>query len=83
MTNLKKRILKNRRVQLEPGTKNPISIDEMPTPFKKTIRMRFIELKYHQPIQVLLAHGTIDEVAAYLKVDRSTVSKWRKRIREG
>jgi len=80
---LKSRILKKRNVVLEPGTKNPISIDEMPTPFKKTIRMRFIELKFNIPIQELIAPGSIDDVAVHIDVDRSTVSKWRKRIREG
>lgn len=80
---LRKRILRNRRIVLEPRTKNPISIDEMPTPFKKTIRMRFIELKHDVPIQELISKGSIDDVANVIGVDRSTVSKWRKRIREG
>ena len=79
---LKQKILKKRNVVLEPRTKNPISIDEMPTPFKKTIRMRFIELKHGIPIQELIAVGSIDDVAYVIDVDRSTVSKWRKRIRE-
>ena len=82
MTSLKKRILKKRNVVLEPGTKNPITPDELPTPFKKTIRMMFIELKHGKPIQELIADGSIDVVAMYIGVDRSTVSKWRKRIRE-
>jgi len=81
--NLKDKILKKRNVVLAPRTKNPISVDELPTPFKKTIRMMFIELKHSTPIQELVATGSIDDVAMYIGVDRSTVSKWRKRIREG
>jgi len=81
--NLKKQILRRRNVILEPRTKNPISVDELPTPFKKTDRMRFIELKFLTPIQELIAEGSIDDVAFIIMVDRSTVSKWRKRIREG
>ena len=80
---LKKRILRKRNVVLEPRTKNPITPDELPTPFKKTIRMMFIELKHGRPIQELIADGSIDDVAMYIGVDRSTVSKWRKRIRDG
>ena len=79
---LKQRILKKRNVVLEPRTKNPITVDELPTPFHKTIRMRFIELKHGIPIQELVADGSIDDVAYVIGVDRSTVSKWRKRIRE-
>ncbi len=80
---LKQKILKKRNVVLEPRTKNPISIDEMLTPFKKTTRMKLIELKHSVPIQELIAVGSIDDVAYVIGVDRSTVSKWRKRIREG
>jgi len=80
---LKQKILRRRNVVLEPRTKNPISVDELPTPFNKTIRMMFIELKHSTPIQELIADGSIDVVAMYIGVDRSTVSKWRKRIREG
>ena len=81
MTSLKKKILRRRNVVLEPRTKNPITPDELPTPFKKTIRMMFIELKHGTPIQELIAVGSIDDVAMLIGVDRSTVSKWRKRIR--
>ena len=78
---LKQKILKRRNVVLEPRTKNPITPDELPTPFKKTDLMRYLELKFVTPIQELIAHGSIDRVADLTGVDRSTVSKWRKRIR--
>ena len=81
MRSLKQKILKKRNVVLEPRTKNPISVDEMPTPFHKTTRMKLIELKHGVPIQELVSVGSIDDVAYVIGVDRSTVSKWRKRIR--
>ena len=81
--NLKEKILKKRNVVLEPRTKNPITPDELQTPFKKTSLMKYIELKHSVPIQELIAHGSIDDVALLTGIDRSTVSKWRKRIRKG
>ena len=78
---LKDKILKKRNVVLEPRTKNPITVDELPTPFKKTSLMKYIELKHGTPIHQLITVGSIDDVAYVIGVDRSTVSKWRKRIR--
>lgn len=80
---LRQRILDKRGVALYPHTRKPVTPDELPTPFHKTTRMQFIELKHLKTIQQLLAVGTIDDVAEYIGVERSTVSKWRKVIREG
>jgi hypothetical protein len=78
--NLKQKILDKRKVVLEPRTKNPITPDELPTPFKKTPLMKYIELRENMPIQKLIFMDSLDRVAYELGVDRSTVSKWRKRV---
>jgi hypothetical protein len=43
--------------------------------------MKKLEYKYHIKLDVILFDGSLDEVVRFLndEVDRSTVSKWRKR----
>jgi len=83
--NLKKvrnRILERRGVVLEPQTRTPIEYHDAPTDFKKTTMMRLLEMRYGQRIEKLISGGTIYEAAKRLGIDATTVSKWRKRIRE-
>ena len=78
---LRRKILKQRGVELQKFTATPISIDELPAPFHKTPMMRLLEVKHKDKIQNLISGGTLAEVAKKLKIDPTTASKWRKIIR--
>ncbi|KKM15956.1 hypothetical protein LCGC14_1690780 [marine sediment metagenome] len=45
-----------------------------------TFAMRFIEEKFSAPIRELIANGSNVEVADFLGLDPSTISKWRLRL---
>lgn len=49
----------------------------------KTPKMRYLELKYHQPIEKLLLSGSLSIVAKKLgnEVDTSTLSRWIKKLK--
>jgi nicotinate-nucleotide pyrophosphorylase (carboxylating) len=47
---------------------------------RKTLAMRLLEEKFGQPIEFLLAQGTLNEVAEALGITFTTVSKWRLRL---
>jgi transposase-like protein len=78
---IRKRILTRRGVEPAKYTRNIKQYFESDAPFLKTPTMRLLEMKYGVRIEALLLNGTIDELAKKLSIDRSTVSKWRKRIR--
>jgi transposase-like protein len=83
MTRLTRTILKSRGIAgFEKGTRRPVTIDELPATFRKTRLMAYIELKYNKPIATIVYDGTIYDVAAKYGIDFTTVSKWRKLIRE-
>jgi hypothetical protein len=86
MTNtasIKKRILKRRGVVLAPQTRAPLQYHESVTNFVKSDMMKFLELKFNCPILDLVdTPDTIYQCAKKLNVDPTTISKWRKRIRE-
>jgi len=46
----------------------------------KTKHMRYYELKFGQSIEILLTEGSLYKVGNTLNLDRSTVSRWRKRL---
>lgn len=79
---LRARILKRRAVELEKGTKRPLTYDELPSSFPKSRLMKYIELKFSDRLGNLIAPGTIYEIAKRLGIDASTVSKWRKILAE-
>ena len=79
---LRKRILKQRGVELEKHTRSQVSIADSSAPFSKTALMKMLELKFGEHIERLLEGGTIYEAANRLGVNASTVSKWRKLINE-
>lgn len=82
LSTIRKSILKKRGVVLEKGTKTPITYDDLESPFPKTKLMKYIELKFGGRLETLIANGTIYELERSLGVDASTISKWRKLIRE-
>lgn len=79
---IRRRILKQRGVELKKHTRKPISVDQLPTPYKKTRLMQLIELRHGKRLEDLIFTGTIYEVEKKLGVDASTISKWRKVIDE-
>lgn len=79
---IRRRILKRRGVELKKHTRKPISFDQLPTPYKKTRLMQLIELRHGQKLEDLIFEGTIYEAEKKLEVDATTISKWRALITE-
>lgn len=79
---LKQRILKQRGVVLEKGTRRPITYDDLPSPYPKTRLMKYIELKHGDTLENIIFTGTIYELEKKLGIDATTISKWRKIISE-
>lgn len=77
---LRRRVIKQRGVEFKKGSRKPISVDQLPSPYKKTRLMQLIELRHGERLENLIYKGTIYEVEKRLGVDASTVSKWRKII---
>jgi hypothetical protein len=82
LSTIRKGILKQRKSVLEKHTRTPITYDDLESPFPKTKLMKYIELKHGDRLENLIATGTIYELERKLGVDASTISKWRKLIRE-
>jgi hypothetical protein len=87
---LRDNILKQRGVSFEPNTRNIISPYDAKTKFKKTTKMRLLELKLHKPIQEIICTGDsiydleakLNKLIAPEKIDVTTISKWRVIINE-
>lgn len=81
---LRRQILGRRGVVPAKKTKRLLKVDEQPDLFPKTDRMKKLEYKYHIRLEVILFDGSLAEVVQFLngEVDKSTVSKWRKRYQE-
>lgn len=79
---LRKRILKQRGVELKRMTRKPTTIDDLPSKFRKTKAMKYIELKFGKRLEDLIMIGNIYKIAKKLGINYSTVSKWRKVINE-
>lgn len=79
---LKKRILKQRGVELAKLTRKPITHDDLPSLYHKTQLMKYIELKFSDRLENIIFGGTIYELEKKLGVDATTISKWRKVISE-
>ena len=80
--NIRNRILKHRGVELAKHTRAPTTYDDMPSLYHKTKAMKYIELKYNDKLENLIFTGTIYDTGKRLNVDYSTISKWRKIIRD-
>ena len=79
---IRSRLLKQRGVELKRLTRKPVTVDDLPSRFRKTRTMRYIELKFGKCLEDLIMSGTIDYQAKRLGLDRSTICKWRKVIDE-
>lgn len=79
---IRKKILKQRGVELAKHTRRPMTYDERPSLIVKTQLMKYIELKYGDTLENLISNGTVRATAKRLHIDYSTVSKWRKLIEE-
>lgn len=84
ITQLKRQILDRKGVQPEKRTKRMLTVDEQPDTFHKTPTMKLIEYKYHIKIENEIFIGSLMDVVIRFNhdIDRSTVSKWRKYIKE-
>ena len=56
------------------------SLPPTPNDHNKTHAMKLQELKFGVPIEELLLDGSESQIAAKLGVDKSTISKWIKRL---
>lgn len=82
-TELRRRILEKSGKSPAPHTRKMRTVPDLPPDlFPKTTRMKLVESQYSIIIEKVIFTGTIDEVAAKYSLDRSTVSKWRKYIKE-
>lgn len=79
-SDIRRRILKQRGVNLEKHTRKPITHDDIPTAYHKTRLMKYIELKFGDRLGNIIFDGTIYELEKRLGVDATTISKWRKII---
>ena len=84
LSSIRKKTLSKRGIaELSKRTRKPLSHDEVAAPFVKTPTMKYMELKYHKPIEDLIASGTIYEAGKRLKLHPTTIYKWRLIIEEG
>jgi len=82
-SNIRKRLLKQRGVELKRLTRKPVTVDDLPSAYRKTRLMRYIELKFGKHLEdLIMVDATIYELEKKLKVDASTISKWRKLLNE-
>ena len=76
-TKVQDAILKERGLEVVPGG----LVRKVKTPTTNTtLAMRLLEEQYGVPIKSLIEHGSIKEVAEFLGLEESTVSKWRLRL---
>lgn len=84
---IRRRILKGHG--LVPPKKPPYFLpesapyDESEVDIPKTSLMKYIETKYHITLKLDIYKGSINDVCSRYgwEVDRSTISRWRKKIR--
>lgn len=79
---IRKKILKQRGVELQKLTRKPVTFDDLPSIYPKTKLMKYIELKFVARLEDIIFSGTIYELEKKLGVDATTISKWRKVISE-
>ena len=79
-SDIRKRILKQRGVELKRLSRKPVLIADLPAPYPKTALMKLVELRHRDKLDNLIFTGTIYEVEKRLGVDATTISKWRKLI---
>jgi len=81
-SSLRKSILKQAGKYAAPRTKKMLRAGELPDTFPKTHSMKLLEFEFNTPIEEIIFKGSLNEVVDYIhhRVDRSTISKWRKHI---
>lgn len=82
-TGVKRRIQRDilRRRGLGTKEQGHLKTNEVPPPDGiKTSTMRQIEARFGVPLEELLMRGNQKEVAQFLGVEASTISKWRLRL---
>ena len=82
VSDIRKRLLKQRGVEFKRLSRKPVSVEELPASFEKSTLMKLTELRFKERLENLIFTGTIYEVEKRLGVDASTISKWRKLIQE-
>ena len=73
-------ILKGRGLEVAPAGLVKRVHKELSDRPSTTLAMRLLEEQYGTSIESLIRHGTIKEVAEFLGIEESTVSKWRLRL---
>jgi hypothetical protein len=80
---LKQKILKQRGiVGFQPQTRAPITIQESTSTIDKTPLMQLLEYRFNDTIENLLSTDNHHELEKKLGVDYTTISRWRKLIRQ-
>jgi len=79
---IRKRILRQRGVELEKHTRKPVTYDDLPSIYPKTRLMKYIELKFGDRLENIIFTDTIYALEKKLGIDATTVSKWRRIISE-
>ena len=60
-----------------------VTFDEVPSKWRKSRLMQYMELKFGKPLEELICNSkTIYQLEAELRIDATTISKWRKLIAE-
>ena len=81
-SDIRKKILKQRGVEFKRLSRKPVPIEELPSAYPKSTLMRLIEMKFKNKLENIITEGTIYEVEKRIGVDSTTISKWRKLIKE-
>lgn len=84
ISTLRKRIQKKRGIippKLEVQT---VEQEDEWIEYPQTPKMKYIELKYHVKLRIDIFKGSINDVCSRYQweVDRATISRWRKHIRQ-
>ena len=80
---IRQKILQQRNIAgFKKGSRKIQTVDELTTVYNKTPLMKLVELKFSTPLHELIMEGNIYELEKKLSIDSTTISKWRKIIRE-
>jgi len=79
---IRRKILKSRGITTEKHTGKPLTYDDLPSIYPKTQLMKYVELKFGDKLENLIFTDTIYALEKKLRVDATTISKWRKIISE-
>ncbi len=82
LSDIRKRLLQQRGVELKRMTRKPVTADDLPSQFPKTRAMKYLELKHGKKLEDIIMIGNIYVLERKLGIDASTISKWRKLINE-